>query len=47
MPYASYTGMPREDIAAGAIDEVLPLTQIGPRLIERLRATVGASMNRV
>jgi two-component system chemotaxis response regulator CheB len=30
-------GMPREAIAAGAADEVLPLGQIAPRLIERLR----------
>ncbi|MBT9494856.1 MAG: chemotaxis response regulator protein-glutamate methylesterase, partial [Paucibacter sp.] len=40
-------GMPREAIAAGAADEVLPLTQIAPRLIERLRSTAGMSMNRV
>jgi two-component system chemotaxis response regulator CheB len=40
-------GMPREAIAAGAAHEVLPLSQIGPALIERLRRTVGASMNRV
>ena len=35
-------GMPREAIAAGAAHEVLPLTQIAPRLIERLRSTSGA-----
>lgn len=40
-------GMPREAIAAGAADEVLPLQQIGPRLIERLRSTAGLSLNRV
>ncbi|MBH9553415.1 protein-glutamate methylesterase/protein-glutamine glutaminase [Inhella gelatinilytica] len=40
-------GMPREAIAAGAADEVLPLPQIAPRLIEYLRSTSGMSMNRV
>jgi len=40
-------GMPREAIAAGAANEVLPLSQIAPRLIERLRSTAGLSMNRV
>ncbi|MDN3545455.1 MAG: chemotaxis response regulator protein-glutamate methylesterase [Roseateles asaccharophilus] len=40
-------GMPREAIAAGAADEVLPLSQIAPRLIERLRSTAGMSLNRV
>ena len=40
-------GMPREAIAAGAADEVLPLTQIAARLIERLRSTSGMSTNRV
>ena len=40
-------GMPREAIAAGAADEVLPLAQIAPRLIERLRSTAGLSHNRV
>ena len=40
-------GMPREAIAAGAAHEVLPLTQIAPRLIERLRSTAGLSQNRV
>ncbi len=40
-------GMPREAIAAGAANEVLPLTQIAPKLIERLRSTLGMSMNRV
>jgi two-component system, chemotaxis family, protein-glutamate methylesterase/glutaminase len=40
-------GMPREAIAAGAADEVLPLQQIAQRLIERLRSTSGMSLNRV
>ncbi len=40
-------GMPREAIAAGAADEVLPLTQIAPRLVEQLRSTVGTSLSRV
>lgn len=40
-------GMPREAIAHGAAHEVLPLAQIAPRLIERLRSTAGGSMNRV
>ncbi|MDT7836651.1 protein-glutamate methylesterase/protein-glutamine glutaminase [Aquabacterium sp. OR-4] len=40
-------GMPREAIAHGAANEVLPLQRIAPALIERLRSTVGASMNRV
>jgi two-component system chemotaxis response regulator CheB len=34
-------GMPREAIAAGAANEVLPLTQIAPKLIERLRSHRG------
>lgn len=40
-------GMPREAIAADAADEVLPLQQIAPRLIERLRSHAGGSHNRV
>ena len=40
-------GMPKEAIAAGAANEVLPLAQIAPRLIERLRSTSGMSHNRV
>jgi two-component system chemotaxis response regulator CheB len=40
-------GMPREAIAHGAAHEVLPLTQIAARLIERLRSTNGASLNRI
>jgi two-component system chemotaxis response regulator CheB len=40
-------GMPREAIAHGAANEVLPLQRIAPALIERLKSTVGASINRV
>ena len=40
-------GMPREAIGAGAVHEVLPLVQIAPRLIERLRSTAGLAHNRV
>lgn len=40
-------GMPREAIAQGAAHEVLPLQRIAPALIERLKSTVGASINRV
>jgi two-component system, chemotaxis family, protein-glutamate methylesterase/glutaminase len=40
-------GMPREAIAHGAAHEVLPLSQIAPKLLERLRSTAGASLNRV
>lgn len=40
-------GMPREAIAAGAADEVLPLGQIAGKVLERLRATAGVSLNRV
>jgi len=40
-------GMPREAIAHGAAQEVLPLQRIAPALIERLRATVGAATHRV
>jgi two-component system chemotaxis response regulator CheB len=36
-------GMPREAIAAGAVDEVLPLSKIAPRLMERLHGGAGAS----
>jgi two-component system chemotaxis response regulator CheB len=31
-------GMPREAVAAGAVDEVLPLMKIGPQLLAHLRA---------
>jgi two-component system chemotaxis response regulator CheB len=40
-------GMPREAIAAGAVHEVLPLTQIAAKLIERLRSTNAMSLSRV
>lgn len=40
-------GMPREAIAHGAADEVLPLQRIAPALLERLRSTVGAATYRV
>jgi two-component system, chemotaxis family, protein-glutamate methylesterase/glutaminase len=40
-------GMPKEAINAGAAHEVLPLQQIAPKLIERLRSTAGLSTNRV
>ena len=40
-------GMPREAIAAGAADEVLPLNQIATKVLERLRATSGLSLNRI
>lgn len=40
-------GMPREAIAEGAAHEVLPLSQMAPKLIERLRSTAGMSTNRI
>jgi len=40
-------GMPREAIAHGAANEVLPLARIAPALIERLRSTAGLSTTRV
>ena len=40
-------GMPREAINHGAAHEVLPLAQIGPRVIEHLRSTAGMALNRV
>jgi two-component system chemotaxis response regulator CheB len=40
-------GMPREAIAAGAINEVLPLKSIAGHLIEHLRNTVGQALSRV
>jgi two-component system chemotaxis response regulator CheB len=40
-------GMPREAIAHGAANEVLPLTRIANALIERLRSTAGMSTTRV
>jgi two-component system chemotaxis response regulator CheB len=35
-------GMPREAINAGAANEVLPLKEIAPRLLEKLRSSGGA-----
>jgi two-component system, chemotaxis family, protein-glutamate methylesterase/glutaminase len=40
-------GMPREAINHGAANEVLPLQQIAPRVIDHLRSTAGLSLNRV
>ncbi|RZI80638.1 MAG: chemotaxis response regulator protein-glutamate methylesterase [Rubrivivax sp.] len=40
-------GMPREAIAAGAIQEVLPLTKITGHLMDHLRATAGPALSRV
>lgn len=40
-------GMPREAIATGAVHEVLPLSQVAGKLIERLRSTAGLSTNRL
>jgi two-component system chemotaxis response regulator CheB len=40
-------GMPREAIAHGAANEVLPLGQIAGHLIDKLRQTHGALLNRV
>jgi len=40
-------GMPREAIAHGAAHEVLPLGQIAGHLIDKLRQTHGAVLNRV
>ncbi len=40
-------GMPREAINAGACHEVLPVKKIGAHLMEHLRSTAGASLNRV
>jgi two-component system chemotaxis response regulator CheB len=40
-------GMPREAIAHGAAHEVLPLNQIASHLIDKLRQTHGALLNRV
>jgi len=39
-------GMPKEAIAAGAVDEVLPVQDIAGRLLQRLGGT-GARTNRV
>ncbi len=40
-------GMPREAIAAGAVQEVLPLNKITSHLMDHLRATVGQALSRV
>ncbi|MFW9617151.1 protein-glutamate methylesterase/protein-glutamine glutaminase [Aquabacterium sp.] len=40
-------GMPREAIAAGAVDEVLPLGKISQHVLDHLRATVGQALSRV
>jgi two-component system chemotaxis response regulator CheB len=40
-------GMPREAIAAGAIQEVLPLLKITGHLMDHLRATAGPALSRV
>lgn len=40
-------GMPREAIAAGAVNEVLPLMKIGNHIIDHLRSTVGQALSRV
>ena len=40
-------GMPREAIAAGAVQEVLPLTQIAQHVLDHLRAPVGQALSRV
>ncbi len=40
-------GMPREAIRLGAAHEVLPLQQIGPALIARLKSTAGATLHRI
>ena len=40
-------GMPREAIAAGACQEVLPVKRIAQHLIEHLRSTAGAALSRV
>jgi two-component system chemotaxis response regulator CheB len=40
-------GMPREAIAAGAVQEVLPLNKITGHLMDHLRATAGPALSRV
>lgn len=40
-------GMPREAIAHGAADEVLPLNQIAPALVARLRSGMDRVMHRI
>ena len=40
-------GMPREAIARGAADEVLPVTQIAQALVSRLRGSTDRLLNRI
>lgn len=40
-------GMPREAIAAGAVQVVLPLPKIAQHVLDHLRATVGSALGRV
>lgn len=40
-------GMPREAIASGAVQEVLPLNKIAQHVLDHLRATVGQALSRV
>ena len=40
-------GMPREAIAQGAAHQVLPLSEIAPALVDRLRSTAGIAASRV
>ena len=40
-------GMPREAIAAGAINEVLPLPKIAGHIMDHLRSTAGSMLSRV
>ncbi len=40
-------GMPREAVAAGAVNEVLPLKQIAEHLMRHLRENAGATLHRV
>ena len=40
-------GMPREAIAAGAVQEVLPLNKIANHVVDHLRTTVGQALSRV
>jgi len=40
-------GMPREAIAHGAADEVLPLTEIAAALVARLRGSTDRLLNRI
>ena len=40
-------GMPKEAIAEGAVHEVLPLGQIAPKLLDKLRSTASLSTNRI